>query len=341
MNISLREIEYVMTVAQEGSVTHAAQKLYIAQPSLSQSLKKIDHELGITMFTHANGRMKLTVEGQCFMDAAKRVVNAMGDLKVQLSDLSQLNSGSVTLGIPYHLSALMAPHIVQAYHERYPGVKIVLREESSGLLEKMLAAEELDAAIFPLPVTSKYIAWRNLFTSRMVIVMSKSSPLNKLAYEDPEKPGLKYFDLKNAANESFILGMPGQRIRAVTEVVLERAGIHPETQSFSRNIYTIRRMAAWGLGLTLMPEHYLDGGARHMTDANAYYITESQDYKWDIVIAYNTSSYLSHASAKMLDIVEELYGESGCPLDAEFASGSLPDECPYTCKKCRRRLYCE
>ena len=69
MNINFREVNYIVTIAQEGTITKAAQKLYIAQPSLSQAVKKIEQETGVVLFTRVKNRLKLTPEGEAFVEA--------------------------------------------------------------------------------------------------------------------------------------------------------------------------------------------------------------------------------------------------------------------------------
>ena len=73
MNINFREVNYIVTIAQEGTITKAAQKLYIAQPSLSQAVKKIEQETGVVLFTRVKNRLKLTPEGEAFVEAGFQI----------------------------------------------------------------------------------------------------------------------------------------------------------------------------------------------------------------------------------------------------------------------------
>ena len=79
MNINFREVNYIVTIAQEGTITKAAQKLYIAQPSLSQAVKKIEQETGVVLFTRVKNRLKLTPEGEAFVEAGIKINKIMRD----------------------------------------------------------------------------------------------------------------------------------------------------------------------------------------------------------------------------------------------------------------------
>ncbi|MFA6505717.1 MAG: LysR family transcriptional regulator, partial [Treponemataceae bacterium] len=103
MNLSLREIEYVLTVAAEENITRASEKLYIAQPSLSQAIKKIEDEIGHPLFTRVKNKIKLTEEGRLFVESGQQINKTVRDLENKLNALSQNNCGHLALGMPFHL----------------------------------------------------------------------------------------------------------------------------------------------------------------------------------------------------------------------------------------------
>ena len=97
MNLNIREIEYILTIMEEGSITKASQKLFIAQPSLSQVLKRVENELGVTLFTRVKNRLKLTPEGEVFIDAGQRIMKVIGELDQNFSGLSTAQSGRLVV----------------------------------------------------------------------------------------------------------------------------------------------------------------------------------------------------------------------------------------------------
>lgn len=306
MNLSLREIEYVLTVAAEENITRAAEKLYIAQPSLSQAIKKIEDEVGYPLFTRVKNKIKLTEEGKLFAEAGVQINKTIRDLQNKLHEHEQLSFGHLAIGMPYHLGAFLVPPILAEFRERYPNVKIDLYENHSSDLENMLIAGTIDLAVLPMPLNNTTLSYEPLLSSRMVLIMGKENPLNHLSYEKGHKERHRYFDLKNAAEEPFILGTPGQRIRSVTELIFKYAGISPRIALHSKNIETIKHIAATGMGLALIPEQYLREEDESLA-ANIYYLEGKQDYKWIVVAAYLTSAYLSPAAKQFIALMNSYY----------------------------------
>lgn len=302
MNINLREIEYILTIAEEGSVTKAAQKLYIAQPSLSQVMKKIEVELGVRLFTRIKNRIKLTDAGKSFVESGKRIVSIGQDLESRISSLVSLHSGSLSLGTPYHLGAYVVPELLATYRKEYPDIEVNLHEGTSEELEVMILDGLIDAAIMPLPLKHANICYHPFLRSRMILVMSKSDPLNAYAYCHDGSKYPMFFDLRNASSAPFLIGQRGQRIRKVTEIVFRQAMIDPRIVLRSQNVETIRRIAAAGYGLAIMPEHYLKSFDQTIP-ASYYYLPPEQDYEWTIVYAFYHREKLSLPAQRLMDIV--------------------------------------
>lgn len=285
MNINLREIKYILAIADEGNITKAAQKLYIAQPSLSQAVKKVETDLGQPLFSRVKGRIKLTQAGEQFVEAGKRIIGITDEMEARLADLASMRSGTMYLGAPYHLGAYVVPELLSVFRKQYPGVDVILHEGTSDELETLILDGRIDAAVMPLPIKNPNIVSHPFFKSRMVLVMSPDDPLNALAYRDRPDDRRLTFDLRNAADASFLIGKNGQRIRKVTQIIFQNAGIAPNIVMRSQNVETLGRIAATGYGLAIMPEHYLRN-LDLLHSASCYYLPEHQDYEWTIVLSY-------------------------------------------------------
>jgi DNA-binding transcriptional LysR family regulator len=304
MNLSLREIEYVLTVANEENITRASEKLYIAQPSLSQAIKKIEDEVGFPLFTRVKNRIKLTEEGKLFVEAGSQINKTIRDLRNKLNEHSQLGFGHLSVGMPFHLGAILIPKALAVFRNKYPSVKVDLCENTSSELEHMIMNGSIDIAILPLPVENQNICYKPFITSRMMLIMAKDNPLCSQSYDMGLGERFRYFDLKNAANEPFIIGNRGQRIRSVTELIFKRASISPRIVLYSKNIETIKNIAVSGLGLALIPEQYLKN-EDDLLPASFFYLDKSQDYSWIIAVAFANTAYLSPAAKKFITILGE------------------------------------
>ena len=312
-NLSFREIEYIVTIAAEGSITKAAQKLFIAQPSLSQAVKKIEQTVGVKLFTRVRNKVNLTYEGELFVESGIKTIKIFHDLENKINDIANLNCGRIILGIPFLLGSYIFPRLGAAYHSRFPNVDIKLVEGTSSELETMILNGAIDLAIIPLPLKKPDIAYHAVFSSKMVLQIPSGHRLNQYAYKKPGHPErFEYLDIRLADGEPFLLGYQGQRIRTVNEIIFQKANITPQVIFTSTSIDTIRRIAATGVGLTIVPEHYLN----HLgliPDTNYYFLEDEYSYPWTIVAAYYSGSYLSVAVQELINTLDIVFGDKLSP----------------------------
>lgn len=303
--VHIREIQYILTIIEQGNITKAAKELYIAQSSLSQSLKKTEQHLRCKLFKRIGNKLQLTYAGERFVQAGSKIVKIYRDLENELYDISQLQSGNIIIGIPYYLSSHVFPIIAPIFRKRYPCISIKLIEGNSREIEKLVISGNVDVAILPLPIESSSIKHKILFQSRMILLMHKDNPLNEQGYQ---KYGFRFphIDIKLADGAPFLLGQPGHRIRLINEIIFEKANISPEIVFMTRNLETIRRMASVGAGLAIMPDKYLDN-IQTSSDLRCYFLEDEYDYQFEVGAAYLHDSYISEATKEFISIVRTLF----------------------------------
>ncbi|MCI9283468.1 MAG: LysR family transcriptional regulator [Lachnospiraceae bacterium] len=317
MNLNLREIEYVLTIAREGSITKAAQKLYVAQPSLSQTLKKVESEFSVSLFTRVKGRLKLTPEGEVFVKSGQEIERILKDLENTFSHLSNAESGKLTVGVPYLLGTLVAACIIPVYRERFPQIDLQLVESSSTELEQLLMDGAIDICVIPLPFKFNAFPYHMFLQSRMVLLSSHDNEIRKQCYRKSPHDHFSYVDITRLNNAPFIIGHQGQRIRTINETIFKKARITPRIVMTSRNQETIKRMVANDIGYTFIPEHYLEifGSFDYL---DCYYLEPDVDFAWKVVVAYYNDNHISTAMKHFLDITDD-YFQKQC-VDAHTSS---------------------
>ncbi len=144
------QLLYVLTVAECGSVTRAAQKLHLAQPSLSNQIIHLEEELGVPLFDRSNKQMVLTDAGRAFTANAKRILNDIHQLRETMQDYAQSTRGRIRIGALPIMCALHIPEMVQAYQNCYPNVEIHLIETGSDGLRLALEENTVDVAFMIL-----------------------------------------------------------------------------------------------------------------------------------------------------------------------------------------------
>ena len=147
--MDFKELVYILTVADLRNVTAAANHLFISQPSLSQTITKIESDIGVKLFDRTANPITLTRAGEIYIEHARSILNMSEDLTRQLSDLHAGYNGRLSFGIPIVRAGYMLPPVVAAFREQYPHIEIVPLEARSRKLLERVKKRELRFAILP------------------------------------------------------------------------------------------------------------------------------------------------------------------------------------------------
>lgn len=308
-----KELLYVKTLAEEKSISQAAKKLFMAQPSLSQSLQRIEESLGTQLFNRTSGGLTLTYAGERYYHMAAQILKIYEDFEIEISDINNLKTGRIHLGITNHLGTLTLSRVLPRFRSVCSHVELLISEENSATLEQMLLGGELDFAIMHAPKSDDHqsqIQYDIMAKDPFVIAISPDHPLVKKARPVSGSP-YPMLDVKLLKNETFLMLHRQQRIRQVTDAVLAKAGItQPNIGLTLRNYETAQLLAAQGLGVTLVPLQYSQIAPTEYHPA-LLSIDEKYDASWDMSIATLKNNFLSKADQMFIRLVKE-----------EFSSGS-------------------
>jgi DNA-binding transcriptional LysR family regulator len=152
--MNLKQFRYVLTLADEGSFSRAAEALNIRQPSLSQYIKKVEREVGMELFDRSGGDVRLTDAGRAYIDIGRKMLDLEHQLEGRFSDLSSFKSGTISIGISAHRSVALMPPIVAAFKSLYPGITLRIVERYRADLMDAAEHGEFDLVITTLPVNT-------------------------------------------------------------------------------------------------------------------------------------------------------------------------------------------
>lgn len=316
------QLQYVVTTAQEKSITKAAGKLYISQPSLTLSIQNLEKELGVDLFERSRGALTLTYAGQLFYDWALGTLHSREQLGARIDDIKEQSSHLIRLGISPHRSSILLPHILPGFYEQFPTSEVFLEERPTYQLRTMLEAEQLDLMIdVPHPDSLNY---QNivLASEHLVLAVPESyikelpeiSPEAQMITMDPAKASERIVPMKYFAGLPFIMLAEPQNLAALSRRVYESAGLMPQTRVVCSRIVTALDLVKAGIGVVLAPEiyshpEYAQKGVRyfHMEP----FETDQLDVR-QICLVYRKSLYL-HAGLKALiglftDLAPGIYG---------------------------------
>ena len=180
--MTFNDLRYIVVIAEENSITKAADKLYMTQPALSQYLKKVEKELGVLIFERTTTGVRPTAEGVQFLAFAKNVLNQEQDMKKQLQNLRGGDVGEVRLGFTGTQATYVLPHILPDFHLKYPGIEITLVEGSSIDIENKLLKHEVDIGFLHPPIMEPELEWFEFSRDEMVIIPREDSDYQRYVY---------------------------------------------------------------------------------------------------------------------------------------------------------------
>ncbi|WP_264874979.1 LysR family transcriptional regulator [Vibrio agarivorans] len=170
-------LKHFVAVAEHGSFTQAAHTLNIAQPPLSISIKKLEQELGLTLFLRKGRQVSLTLEGEVLYKHAKQVQQSLEDTKTAMEELRGLDKGEVRLGVPSMMGSYYFPEILMAFKSRYPNLKLTVINAGTRSIRQMLLDGTLDIGVINHYTEAETLETDHLLTSNMVAAVGKQHPL--------------------------------------------------------------------------------------------------------------------------------------------------------------------
>ncbi|MCX7209381.1 MAG: LysR substrate-binding domain-containing protein, partial [Burkholderiales bacterium] len=248
--MTLTELKYIVAVAREKHFGRAAEACFVAQPTLSVAIKKLEDELGVPIFERGGTEVSVTPIGEQIIAQAEHVLEQTATIKNIAKQNKDPLVGPLRLGIIYTIAPYLLPQLVRSMIEEVPQMPLVLQENFTVRLIELLRAGELDAAIMALPFPEQGLMVQPLYDEPFVVAMPRH-------HQWADRSAISSADLKT---ETMLLLCAGHCFR---DQVLE---VCPEMSRFSNSgagiartfegssLETIRHMVASGIGITVLPK---------------------------------------------------------------------------------------
>jgi DNA-binding transcriptional LysR family regulator len=322
--LEIRQLQYVIQLALDKNFSRAAEKLHIAQPSLSQQIAKLERELGILLFQRNTNSVDLTYAGSIFAERAQKILDLVAQLQQEMDDISQMRKGRLMIGSLPITGAHVWPMVLPVFQQRYPEIEIVLVEETTAVLEQLTASGQTDVSLLTLPMHEKSLDYIPLIEEEIYLALPPKHPLTE------QKDGVS---LSSVASEPFILLKKGQGFRETSIKLCEDAGFTPKVVFESSNIETVQSLVAAGMGVAFVPQMVARAGWSQHAPA---YVTIKEPYTpyRTIVIAHKRDRYLSRAADVFIRTMLESMGKTnitpvgdpGTPGSSRALHPSSPDQ---------------
>lgn len=293
--MELRQLQYTLQIAEERNFSRAAEKLHIAQPSLSQQLSKLEKELGVMLFQRNTSSVDLTHAGASFIVHARKIMDAVEQLRQEMDDISQLRSGRVVIGSMPITGSHLLPYVLPAFKEAYPEIQVTLLEDSSMNLEKLTASGGTDLSLLSLPLQEPSLTYEIIGEEVIDLAVPPQHPLaERFLHATGEK-----VTMEQLKDESFIVLKKGQGLSTMTFDLCRRAGFEPNVVFESNNIETVQSLVATGMGITLVPRFI--ARAKRSELIPVYLPLADPVPSRTLVIAYRKGRYLSKAAEAFIE----------------------------------------
>lgn len=242
--MNLRDLHYLVALAEHRHFGRAAEASFVSQPTLSTQIRKLEDELGVALVERTPRKILLTETGREITRRARAVLAEVEEIRAIAQRTRDPEAGTLRLGIFPTLGPYLLPHVIPLLRERYPRLELLLTEEKTEHVIHMLREGALDAGILALPVHEESLHSEFLFEEPFVLAVPDNHPLAR------HHGRLKLGDL---ANEHLLLLEDGHCLRDQALEVCQLAGASEKSGFRATSLETLRQMVAANVGITLLP----------------------------------------------------------------------------------------
>src|SRR5438105_5022443 len=293
--MEIHQLAYFESVSRHLHFTRAAEELHVAQPSVSQQIRKLESELGAPLFHRMKRHVALTEAGKTFLPHARAVLQRLAEARVEVQELSGLHKGTLAVGAPPSVGTHLLPRALATFSQRHPGITLTFREAGSRTLVSLLENGELDLAVVIQPIRHPALETLPLIEEELRLAVPRKHVLAS---------GRRRVRLAQLRDESFVLLREGAYdLRDQTLAACRRAGFEPTVALDGGEMDSMLRFVAAGIGVAILPEMVLadidrrDGpvAVRHVQPR----LTRS------LVLARRRDRYFSAAAREFASMLED------------------------------------
>ena len=242
--MELHQLRYFVAVADEGNFSRAAAKVRVAQPSLSQQIRKLEAEIGQPLFDRLPRSVVLTEAGRCLLDYARQILASIGDAQRCVDELKGKIAGDVAVGAIPTIAPYVLPELVVTFQKHYPDVTLHIVEDVTAGITRRIEAGELDVALASTCRPSPTLRRESIGNEPLLLLVPERHALAK-------KTLAEFDDLKS---QRFLLLHEMHCLSQQVHHLLESRRLLPEVALAGSQLSTIANMVAAGIGLSIVPQ---------------------------------------------------------------------------------------
>ena len=299
--MDVKQIEYIVKIADERSITHAAEKLYLTQSALNQQLLRLEKELGSPLFYRTKADWRPTPVGEVYLEAAREILRIKKRAYNLIGDMTDTKKGRLAVGFTPGRGGEMFTHVYPAFHQHFPDTVVEPHELSVHRQQAMISQGDLDIGFQTLALRQRtkdeYIT---LGREELVLAIPSGHPLG--AQAAPAGEPLSVLDLAQLKFEPFVLMYKESTNRPIVDEIFRGSGFAPNVLFETSSNQTIISMIQARLCCGIVPWHYVK---KHPDGVSCFALPAHPS--WDIVASYQKNSYLSSPARHFIRLAKEFW----------------------------------
>jgi len=287
----LKSYEYVLAIAECGAISEAAEKLGIAQPTLSRYIIKLENELGVTLFDRRELPLRPTGAGRAYVEAAKKLIYLEGQLKKQLDEEKGIKNSIVRVGISPSRSPYMMPAIVETFRKKNQSARLIIEEKTTAELAQRLANGDIDLAISLLDNDTEQFEREELFSEDILLALRRGTQ--------------EVSDAKQIMLHTPLISVGrGQAMWRSLHNLADAIGA-PEPQIECQSIESALALTARGLGAMLVPSYIVKFASERERTMLDFLPLPSHSLTRRVCLFWKRESHLTKAEQTFIDSVKQ------------------------------------
>lgn len=306
--------EYVYEVYKERSFSKAAKNLFISQPSLSGTIKRVEEEIGYEIFDRSTKPIGVTDIGEKYIKTIEKILKLERHFIQYVNDVDDLKAGNVSVGGTQQYTSYMLPAIVSKFIEKYPNINVDIVEAKTSSLIRYLNEGRIDIAIDNYSYDEEDYSRQFQTKDTMILTVPKSFSSNEnlkdyaLSFEEIQSGEFKnddipFVQLSEFKDENFILLKEGNDTRTRAHKKFVNENITPKVILEVEQQITSYNLTAYGLGISFISDYLIRNVGDN--DSLRYYKLENYENDRDICFYYLKNKYITKAQREFLKMAKE------------------------------------
>lgn len=297
--MDLRQIENMIAIEREQSISKAAEKLFMTQSALNQQLLKLEKELGVTLFERRNRQMLPTFAGRVYLSTAHQLISLKNEAYKIIHDIAEEHVGEISLAYTPEQGSLMFSNIYPEFHKQYPGITFRIHEARVKKMEQLLLQHETTLACIAYSAENKNsnFEYHDFGTEYLLLAVPPEHPLAAYA-GNGSWTKLPSISPEMLRNEAFVLPTHHSLSREMTDRTFLYHNIVPKILFEAESTQTLINMVRNRQSLTFLPQSYA------LKNPDLVFFSLPPHELWHRSIAYLKGTYLSQPEKYLIELIQ-------------------------------------